>query len=146
MKQVTNNVIVLALVLVLGLPVSFTESAQQPRRTPGQEAEPPVTNLEELQRGNTPQNLGPSGEPISIDYLDVPLADFVASMATQLDINVEMPANLVVTPQSNITIISTHAVPEDIAFELLESVLRSRGYQLVETLDGNLYKLEGGNR
>jgi len=98
----------------------------------------------QLERRGTPEGLGPSGEPINIDYNDVELVDFIASMATQLGINVELPTNVQATGVGggqNITIIATEPVPAEKALALFESILSSRGLTLVETIGGSLYKI-----
>lgn len=102
-----------------------------------------IRNQNELGRNATPEGLGASSGPINIDYDDVPLVDFIASMATQLGINVEMPTNVQgggVSGQ-NITIIATEPVPAEYAFDLFQSILNSRQHTLVETIGGSLYKI-----
>jgi general secretion pathway protein D len=84
----------------------------------------------------------PLGETPSEDALfnfnDQPLIDVIQHIAKLTGKNFDIDPNI---GASTVTIIAHDKFPPDMAYEVLESVLNSRGYSLVENLDGKLVRV-----
>ena len=77
-------------------------------------------------------------DPISFDFQDAPLYDVVESISRLTGRNFDVDPNISAT---TVTIITHDKIPPEMAYEVLESILTSRGYSLVESLDGHLIKI-----
>lgn len=77
-------------------------------------------------------------DPISFDFQDAPLYDVVESISRLTGRNFDVDPNISAT---TVTIITHDKIPPEMAYEVLESILTSRGYSMVETLDGHLIKI-----
>ena len=102
----------------------------------------------------TPRAPGPSGpghplastekmgevptEPVSFDFQDAPLYTVIESISRLTGRNFDLDPNL---SAINVTIITHDKIPPEMAYEVLESILTSRGYSMVESLDGHLIKI-----
>jgi hypothetical protein len=76
--------------------------------------------------------------PISVDFPDVPLNEVVTALAGH------MQRNIAIDPQigsQRVTLIAHHPIPRYQARALLESVLHSRGYALVENIGGVILEI-----
>ena len=82
-------------------------------------------------------------EPGSFDFVDVPLSQVVEAIARMTGKNFEYDPQAL-TP--TVTIITHDKIPPELAYEVLESVLYSRGFTMIETLDGHLIKIVGGGQ
>lgn len=94
--------------------------------------------LEDLGDPDRPQVDSPAEEPISIDFKDASLMDVIAAIGAQTGRNFDVDPNLA---SQRVTIIAHHRVPPQLALEVLESILASRNFTMVESLDGNLIKI-----
>lgn len=89
--------------------------------------------------GNRPtQNQGSPQNPIELNFEDTPLLKVVSSIGALTGRNFEVDPNLA---SDKVTIISHHKVAPELAYEILESILKSKGYNMIETLDGNLIRI-----
>ncbi|MEX2015504.1 MAG: type II secretion system secretin GspD [Candidatus Hydrogenedentales bacterium] len=77
-------------------------------------------------------------EPIDINFEDAALLEIIQMIGAQTGRNFEVDPSL---GNQRVTIISHHPVPPDLAYEVLESVLATRNFAMVETLNGNLVKI-----
>ena len=77
-------------------------------------------------------------DPISFDFQDAPLYDVIESISRLTGRNFDVDPNITA---STVTIITHDKIPPEMAYEVLESILNSRGYALVESLDGHLIKI-----
>lgn len=77
-------------------------------------------------------------EPVSFDFQDAPLYTVVESISRLTGRNFDLDPNL---SAINVTIITHDKIPPEMAYEVLESILASRGYSMVESLDGHLIKI-----
>lgn len=77
-------------------------------------------------------------DPISFDFQDAPLYDVVESISRLTGRNFDVDPNISAT---TVTIITHDKIPPEMAYEVLESILSSRGYAMVESLDGHLIKI-----
>lgn len=94
--------------------------------------------LEDMGNPARPQTGEFAGAPISIDFDDVSLLDVIAAIGLQTGRNFEVdPA----VGNQKVTILSSHPIPADLALDLLESILATKNFVIVETLDGNLLKV-----
>lgn len=84
------------------------------------------------------QDLGSPQEPIDLNYDNTPLLQVVSSIGALTGRNFEVEQSLAT---EKITIISHHKVAPELAYEVLESVLKSKGYSMIEVLDGNLVRI-----
>lgn len=77
-------------------------------------------------------------EPVSFDFQDAPLMTVIESISRLTGRNFDLDPNL---SAINVTIITHDKIPPEMAYEVLESILASRGYSMVESLDGHLIKI-----
>ncbi len=77
-------------------------------------------------------------EPVSFDFHDAPLYDVVESISRLTGRNFDVDPTIA---QSTVTLITHDRIPPEMAYEVLESVLTSRGFSMVESLDGHLIKI-----
>ncbi|MBI2432869.1 MAG: type II secretion system secretin GspD [Candidatus Hydrogenedentes bacterium] len=90
----------------------------------------PVPNEEKT--GETPT------APISFDFQETPLYNVIESISKLTGRNFDVDPNV---GSINVTVITHDKIPPEMAYEVLESILATRGYSMVETLDGNLIKI-----
>lgn len=81
---------------------------------------------------------GTPDEEVTFNYNDRPLIDVIQQIATLTGRNFDVDPNIGAT---TVTIITHDKIPPGMAFEVLESVLNSRGYSVVPNLDGLLYQI-----
>lgn len=81
---------------------------------------------------------GSPQEPISIDFDDVSLLEVVNTLGALTGRNFDIDQAL---KSKKVTIISHHKVPPELAYDLLEAILYSNDFAMVETLDGNLVRI-----
>ncbi|MCX8063814.1 MAG: type II secretion system secretin GspD [Candidatus Hydrogenedentes bacterium] len=77
-------------------------------------------------------------EPISFDFHDAPLYDVIAAIARLTGRNFDVDPNIGAT---TVTVITHDKIPPEMAYQVLESILSSRGFSMVETLGGKLIKI-----
>lgn len=95
------------------------------------QAAPPTTPAPET-NGQTPN------EPISFDFREAPLYDVIEAIARLTGRNFDVDPNIGAT---TVTLITHDKIPPEMAYQVLESILASRGFSMVETLDGHLIKI-----
>jgi len=78
------------------------------------------------------------GGPVSFDFENAELSQVIAAIAAATGRNFDLDPNIGSTP---VTVITHSEIPAEMAFEVLESILASRGFSMVETLDGKLIKI-----
>jgi len=86
---------------------------------------------------NVPPGSTP-GEDVMFNYNDEPLIDVIQHIALLTGRNFDVDPNIGAT---TVTIITHDKLPPEMAYEVLESILNSRGYSLVENLDGHLIQV-----
>lgn len=121
-------------------PTRVTPAARPPVRPPAPRGstvsatvpstEPVVPNEEKT--GETPTDL------ISFDFKDVPLDVVIERISKLTGRNFDVDPNIGAT---TVTIITHDRIPPEMAYEVLESILATRGFSMVETLDGHLIKI-----
>ncbi|NLO34567.1 MAG: type II secretion system secretin GspD [Candidatus Hydrogenedentes bacterium] len=77
-------------------------------------------------------------DPINFDFQDAPLYTVVESISRPTGRNFDLDPSLSAV---NVTIITHDKIPPEMAYEVLESILSSRGFSMVESLDGHLIKI-----
>ena len=77
-------------------------------------------------------------DPVSFDFQDAPLLDVIGTISKLTGRNFDLDANL---SALTVTIITHDRIPPEMAYEVLESILITRGYSMVERLDGHLIKI-----
>ncbi|HDP34063.1 MAG TPA: type II secretion system protein GspD [Candidatus Hydrogenedentes bacterium] len=77
-------------------------------------------------------------DPVSFDFQDAPLYDVVESISRLTGRNFDVDPNISAT---TVTIITHDKIPPEMAYEVLESILSTRGYAMVESLEGHLIKI-----
>lgn len=93
-------------------------------------SDPVIPNDEKT--GETPTDL------ISFDFKDVPLDVVIERISRLTGRNFDVDPNIGATM---VTIITHDKIPPEMAYEVLESILATRGFSMVETLDGHLIKI-----
>ncbi len=97
-----------------------------------------------VQAQETPGNNRPTREdgsplePIDIDFDDVTLLEVVNTIGALTGRNFETDPSL---KTKKVTIISHHKIPPELAYDLLEAILYSNDFAMVDTLDGNLVRI-----
>jgi len=72
------------------------------------------------------------------DFQEAPLYTVIESISRATGRNFDVDPNI---GSVLVTVITHDEIPPELAYEVLESILESRGYSLVETLDGHLIKV-----
>ncbi|HOV32461.1 MAG TPA: type II secretion system secretin GspD [Candidatus Hydrogenedens sp.] len=106
-----------------------------PASTGGNTEEKPQIGIaaeEGPKTGETPS------EPISFDFHDAPLYDVIAAISRLTGRNFDVDPNIGAT---TVTVITHDKIPPEMAYQVLESILSSRGFSMLETLDGKLIKI-----
>lgn len=89
--------------------------------------------------GTPPEKNGATAsEPIMFDFDRAPLTEVIQVISRLTGRNFDVDPNIGGT---EVTIITHDKIPPSMAYEVLESILTSRGFGLVETLDGHLVKV-----
>lgn len=102
---------------------------------PAGSSEPPTTGLAAAPNpkdGSTPK------EEISFDFHDAPLYDVIEAISRLTGRNFDVDPNIGAT---TVTVITHDKIPPEMAYQVLESILATRGFSMVETLDGHLVKI-----
>lgn len=113
---------------------------------PGRPGEPVGSKLAPLSANPVPGTSGDTGpqdgrtpdSPVAFNFDNVPLNNVIEAIARMTGKNFDVPGDIGTTP---VTIITHDEIPPSLAYQVLESILSSRGYRLVETLDGHLIKV-----
>ncbi len=79
-------------------------------------------------------------EPVSFDFRERTLLEVIEAISRLTGRNFDVDPNIAAT---TVTLITHDKIPADMAYEVLESILASRGFSMVETLDGHLVKIIG---
>lgn len=114
----------------------------QPRRTVAPQPRPRPGSPQAQNQAADPQFQNQTGqtvdEPLWMQYNDVPLINVIEQISNQTGKNYEVdPA----VGQEKVTVISHEPVTPDMVDEILEALLSSKGIRMVETLEGQLYKI-----
>jgi general secretion pathway protein D len=94
-----------------------------------------------LSASDAPSNVPPGSTPtedVMFNYNDEPLISVIEQIAKLTGKNFDIDPNIGAT---TVTIITHDKLPPEMAYEVLESILNSRGYSLVENLDGKMIKV-----
>ena len=126
----------LAVLFSLSISLLWVQTAQGQNRGQGGANADPNPNRPRLSDG-APQ------QPISIQYDEQPLLEVLKNIGALTGRNFEVDPQL---KSQKVTIISHHDIQPEMAYEVLEAVLKARGYTLVETLDGNLVRVVPGGQ
>ncbi|NLF58623.1 MAG: type II secretion system secretin GspD [Candidatus Hydrogenedens sp.] len=86
----------------------------------------------EEKTGETP------AESVSFDFHDAPLYDVIDTISRLTGRNFDVDPNV---SAITVTLITHDRIPPEMAYEVLESILNTRGYSMVESLDGHLVKV-----
>lgn len=78
------------------------------------------------------------GGPVTFNFQNAELSEVIASIAAATGRNFDVDPNIGATP---VTVITHDVIPPEMAYEVLESILSSRGFSMVETLEGRLIKI-----
>jgi len=85
-----------------------------------------------------PKNGGKPEEPITFDFNDAPLDTVVRSIGRMTGRNFDIDPAIANT---RVTVITHDKIPPEMAYQVLESLLNSRGFSLVETIPDHLMKI-----
>jgi len=104
--------------------------------------QPPAPSAKTSPRSTDPlpKNGATPTEPGSFDFVEVPLSQVVEAIARMTGKNFEYDPQALSAP---VTLITYDKIPPELAYEVLESVLYSRGFTMIETLGGHLIKIVG---
>jgi len=76
--------------------------------------------------------------PVSFDFDNVPLSNVIEAIARMTGKNFDVDPNIGTMP---VTVITHDEIPPELAYQVLESILNTRGFSLMETLDGHLIRV-----
>jgi len=107
------------------------------RAIPARPATPlprPVTPNDDplLKNGGTPT------DPAKFDFNDIPLTQVVESIGRMTGRNFNVDPSI---SSTHVTVITHDEIPPDMAYQVLESILASRNFAMVETLDGHMINI-----
>ncbi|MDQ1257294.1 MAG: Type secretion system protein GspD [Candidatus Hydrogenedentes bacterium] len=108
---------------------------------PGRGAEPPAGSPPGATIEHTselPKEGQTANEAITFDFNNVQLSNVIEAIARFTGKNFDIDPNIGTIP---VTVITHDKIPPDMAYQVLESILKSRGFSLMETLDGHLIKV-----
>ncbi|HNW93789.1 MAG TPA: type II secretion system secretin GspD, partial [bacterium] len=105
-------------------------AAPMPVRPPSPNDKPPEPN--DSKTGEK------ANEPVSFDFRDAPLYDVVEAIGKLTGRNFDVDANI---SSMTVTLITHDRIPPEMAYQVLESILSTRGYSMVESVDGHLVKI-----
>jgi len=86
----------------------------------------------DLKNGRTPDG------PVSFDFKGVELTKVIEQIARITGRNFDIDPSIGAVP---VTLITHDEIPPELAYQVLESILSTRGFHLVELLDGHLIKV-----
>lgn len=118
-------------------PTPATPPTARPPQRPGSRGQAGA----KMSEGPGTSNVDPGSKPdeaVMFNYNDEPLIDVIQHIAKLTGRNFDVDPNIGAT---TVTIITHDRLPPELAFEVLESVLNTRGYSLVENLDGHLVQV-----
>ena len=117
-----------------------TSSARNSARPGGaDDALPPDMGLEDLDTGELEEKDGETPtEPVTFDFDRAPLSQVIESVSRLTGRNFDLDPNV---GNTEVTVITHDKIPPEMAYEVLESILSTRGFSMVETLDGHLIKI-----
>jgi len=81
-------------------------------------------------------------EPISFDFNNQDLSEVVAAIARMTGKNFDVEPAIAA---AKVTIITHSKIPPEMAYQVLQSILQSRNFSMVETLGGKLVKIVQAN-
>lgn len=87
---------------------------------------------------NGPDNGEKATTAVNFDYKDATLSTVIEAIAKLTGRNFDVDPNIGAV---TVTIITHDKIPPEMAYQVLESILASRGFSMIETLDGNLIKI-----
>ncbi len=138
-------------------PSTVNQLEQRPRPTPlnGRRGFPIVPSTEaptspsrerskrwaDAGEGEQGQTVG-SEEDIWVDFEDTTLEDVLKTLGPRTGKNFDYDPAVATT---KVTVLTNAKIPGGMAYQLIESILASRGFTLVSTLDGNLIKVTPPN-
>lgn len=99
----------------------------------GPQPQPAATSADPL-----PKNGGTPEEPVTFDFTDAPLDTVVKSIARMTGKNFDLDPAIAST---RITVITHDKIPPEMAYQVLESLLNSRGFSLVESIPKHLIRI-----
>lgn len=76
--------------------------------------------------------------PVTFDFDRSPLIEVIKSLALTTGRNFQVDPNIA---QAEVTVITHDKIPPEMAYDVMESILATYGFSMVETLDGNLVKI-----
>ncbi|HPU97207.1 MAG TPA: type II secretion system secretin GspD, partial [Candidatus Hydrogenedentes bacterium] len=115
---------------------SFPRGASAPK--PAGPAVPPPPERKEVPNDQKTGETPPENEMVNFDFRDAPLTDVIQAISKLTGRNFDVDPNI---GASTVTLITHDRIPPEMAYEVLESVLSSRGFAMVESLDGHLIKI-----
>lgn len=131
-------------------PARPNASRPNPQRRPVRATPPPPrpirrpTQVRTKQQQRTAQaqaeerNGGTPEEDVAFDFREVPLYDVIETISKLTGRNFDVDPNIGAT---TVTVITHDKIPPEMAYEVLASILATRGFSMVETLDGHLIKI-----
>lgn len=132
----SSRILFVALVTLAAVLVESVDAQRPSPRRPGQRDTQQAQAGEQRER---PSEGAQADDPIDVNFTDVPLSEVIASIGAQTGRNFDLvDAQL---GAQRVTVISHHPVPPELAYDMLQSILSSRGFEMVDTLDGNLVKI-----
>ena len=87
---------------------------------------------------NLPKDGSSVTEPVSFDFKEVQLGLVIEQIARITGKNFDIDPNITSVP---VTVITHDDIPPELAYQVLEAILASRGFSLMEMLDGHLIKV-----
>ncbi|HOV61562.1 MAG TPA: type II secretion system secretin GspD [Candidatus Hydrogenedentes bacterium] len=115
---------------------TFPRGASMP--APSSPSVPPPPERKEVPNDEKKGEKPPEGEMVNFDFRDAPLTDVIQAISKLTGRNFDVDPNIGAT---TVTLITHDRIPPEMAYEVLESVLSSRGFAMVESLGGHLIKI-----
>lgn len=119
-----------------GLALSASAQPQQQGQGGGlgQMPQPPEVTTDP----NVPKTREPNEGEIVFDYKDTPLNQVIQELGAKTGKNFEIDQT---AGQKTVTVMTHAPVPVDLALDILESLLKSNDFAIIEALDGHLLKV-----
>jgi len=99
---------------------------------------PPSSEITSNPSNNLPKEGQTASTPVSFDFDNVQLSTVIEAIARMTGKNFDVDPNIGSIP---VTVITHDEIPPELAYQVLESILSTRGFSLMETLDGHLVKV-----
>ncbi len=116
-----------------------TPRAVKPNRPASIPALIPPNGLKSGENGESEEKNGATpDEPVAFDFDQQELFEVIRRISALTGRNFDVDPNIAAT---TVTIITHDKIPPELAYEVLESILATRGFSMVETLDGHLIKV-----